>query len=155
MAALKEPHMRLTTRRGAAAIEFAIWLPILMVFLSAVVDWGWFMTRRVALARATMDGARVGATVYEPSSVTAGTLMKPRAESRAKNVLAGMGMPCTAGLCTVTATYCGDGAGGVCNNPPFDGIVVQTTYVYEPFFGFVATPTLISDYFIMAVENQR
>ena len=146
--------MRLTRRRATAAIEFALWLPILLLFISAVVDWGWYMTRRVNVARATMDAARVGATVYEPTSVTAGTLIRPRAITRAKDVLLGMGMPCGAS-CIVTATYCSNGGGGVCNNPPFDALVVQIQYEYEPFFGFIPVPNDIEEFFLMAVENQR
>jgi hypothetical protein len=148
--------MRTWFRRGSTAIEFAMMLPLLLFFLSAIIDWGWYMTQRVAVARATMDGARVGATVFEPSSVTAGTLIKPRAENRAKDVLNGMGMPCNLSSgCVVTATYCANGAGGICNNPPFDALVVQLQYEYTPFFGFAPTPDDIDDYFLMAVENQR
>jgi Flp pilus assembly protein TadG len=144
-------------RRGSTAIEFALMLPLLMIFMAAIIDWGWYMTQRVAVARATMDGARVGATVFEPSTVAAGSLIKPRAESRARDVLAGMGMPCAAmsASCVVTATYCNTGDGGVCNNPPFDALVLQLRYDYTPFFGFLPTPPEISDYFLMAVENQR
>jgi Flp pilus assembly protein TadG len=148
-------HRAATSRRAATAIEFAMMLPILLFFVSAVVDWGWYMTQRVAVARATMDGCRVGATVYEPSSLTAGTLIKPRAENRAKDVLSGMNMPCTAGRCSVTATYCANGAGGKCNNPPFDALVVETQYDFDPFFGFVPIPDDMQEFFLMAVENQR
>jgi hypothetical protein len=158
MAALMEPpvHPDLRSRRrAAAALEFALMLPMLLIFLSAVIDWGWYMTQRVAVARATMDGCRVGATVYEPDSVVAGSLIKPRAVNRAKDVLLGMGMPCNAGNCLITATYCANGAGGVCNSPPFDGLVLQIAYDFTPFFGFAPVPTDITDFFLMAVEHQR
>lgn len=149
--------MRLDTfRRGSTAIEFALVLPLLLFFLSVIIDWGWFMSQRVTVARATMDGARVGATKFEPSTVTAGSLIEPRAEERAKDVLAGMGMPCDdPTVCVVTATYCANGAGGVCANPPIDSLVVQVSYAFTPFFGFSPMPSEIRDDFLMAVENQR
>lgn len=145
---------RVRRSRGAAAVEFAIWMPILAMLVSAVVDWGWYMTRRVSVARATMDGARIAAALYEPTTVVPGSVLKPAAEQRAKDVLNGMGMSCTASVCTTKATYCAVGAGGVCNNPPFNALVLEVTYQYTPFFGFVSIPTNMYDKFMMATENQ-
>lgn len=143
-----------SSRRGSAAIEFSLWLPVLLLFVSAVVDWGMYMTTRVSVARATMDGTRGGAAVFEPSTVTPGSMVVPAAQNRASNVLSGMGMTCGAG-CNITTTYCPKNAGGVCQSPPFNGVTVNIQYAYTPFFGFLAVPTVINERFIMAVESQR
>ena len=63
------------SKRGSAAIEFALLSTVLFLFLSTVVDWGWYMTQRVSVARATMDGARVGA---------ADLRVEPRARRRSR-----------------------------------------------------------------------
>lgn len=145
--------MRTTSRRGSAAIEFSLWLPILLLLVSAIVDWGLYMNQRVSVARATMDGARAGAAVFEPSNVTPGSLVVPAAQNRANNVMVGMGLTCGAG-CNIVTTYCPQGTGGVCQTPPFNGVTVEITYGYNPIFGFLAVPGVIRERFIMAVENQ-
>ncbi|MEQ1507890.1 MAG: TadE/TadG family type IV pilus assembly protein [Myxococcota bacterium] len=144
-----------TRRRGAAAIEFALWLPVLLMFLSAVVDWGYYMTQRVAVARAVMEGTRRGAAQFESPAVAAGSVIGPTAGARASLVLTELGITCPAANCIVSSTYCDTGQGGVCNNPPIDALVVQIQYDFEPFFGLVPTPAGITERFEMAVENQR
>ena len=141
-------------RRGSAAMEFSLWLFPLFILISGVVDWGYYMTQRVNVARATMDGCRIGAAVFEPNGMTAGSLSTVRARNRTINVLNGLGMPC-GGSCTVNAQYCRDGTGGACENPPFDALLVTVTYDFTPFFGFASTPTQITESFMMASENQR
>lgn len=150
-------------RRGSAAIEFALWLPVLFILLSAVIDWGAYWATRVTIARATMDGARMGAARFEPdqiagSAVTPGSLVVPEAEARAESLLTSMGKPCPG---CATAQYCPAGvATGVCNHPtlgppPFDALHIRVDYTFTPFFGWASTPTLISEEFLMAVERQR
>ena len=141
-------------RRGVAAMEFALWLPVLFMLISAVVDWGYYMHLKVNVARATMDGCRVGAAVFEPNAIAPGSISIPRARNRVIDVLNGMGLGCGGG-CSVSAQYCPKSTGGACGNPPFDGLLVTTNYDFTPFFGFVATPPLIEEDFMMASENQR
>lgn len=141
--------------RGAAAIEFALWLPILLMFISAVVDWGVYMTTRVTVARAVMEGTRFGAAVFEPTTVPPGSQIVPRAVNRTERLLQDMGINCAAPSCNIVATYCDTGDGGPCNGPPFDGLVVSVSLPYRAFFDFVPTPVQITETFLMAVENQR
>jgi hypothetical protein len=155
---MSEPSAR-RSRRGASAIEFAIWLPILLMLISAVVDWGLYMTTRVTIARAVMEGTRRGASVFEPSSVPPGTVIVPKAEARTALVLDDMGVNCAPPGCTIDAQFCQAGDGGACADRdgraiPFRGVVVRVTTGFEPFFGFVPIPDQISESFLMAVENQ-
>jgi hypothetical protein len=146
---------RPSPKRGASAIEFAIWLPILLMFISAVVDWGMYMTTRVTVARAVMEGTRFGAAVFEPTTVPAGSQIVPRARARTTNLIQNMGVSCAPPGCNIQVTYCNAGDGGPCSAPPFDGLVVEVTVPYVPFFDFVPTPDQINEKFLMAVENQR
>jgi TadE-like protein len=142
------------SKRGSAAVEFALLSIVLLLFLSTVVDWGWYMTQRVSVARATMDGTRVGAATFESSLVADGSLTVPAAEARTVEVLEDLGLPCIPPSCSVDVTHCSVGEGGVCMNPPFEAIHVALQYEYVPFFGFIPTPTVLHSEFIMATEAQ-
>lgn len=54
-------------RGGAVAVEFAITLPVLMVLLVGVIEWGWHLHRRVAVVQAVRDGALAGCVVQDPT----------------------------------------------------------------------------------------
>ena len=49
---------RLTTERGQALIEFAFLLPVLLLFLLALVDFGLALDRREVIQHAVREGAR-------------------------------------------------------------------------------------------------
>lgn len=150
-------------RRGSAAVEFFLWVPILVFLVAAVIDWGFYMNTRTYVARAAMDGARVGTSTYEPSTSPAGSVVVPKAKARTLQVLQDLGLPCVPATCTIDVKYCPSGVSGVCDcddgtgacHPPVDAIRVLVTYDFEPYFGTAFTPDVIVDDFVMAVENQR
>ena len=55
-----------TDERGAAAVEFAIVLPILVVILFGVIEFGIVMTKLVTYVSAAREGARYAAVHCEP-----------------------------------------------------------------------------------------
>jgi len=55
-------------RRGANAIEFALILPVLLMILSGIVDYGWMYMLRTAATSAARSGARVGALTPQDKS---------------------------------------------------------------------------------------
>ena len=65
------PRLRWGTRRGANAVEFALSLPILMMILSATVDYGWYFQQQTAVINATAQGVKAAAndTSADPLSV--------------------------------------------------------------------------------------
>jgi len=149
-------------RRGIAATEFALWLPILVLLIAGVVDWGAYMNARAGVTRAVIDGARVGAAQFESSTDTPGSVAGPAAEQRAEDVLNSLGLGCAS--CTITVAWCPrntagpcdiNGGGGVSVVPPVDSILVRIRYDFEPWFGFAFTPDFIVSDFVMAMENQR
>lgn len=145
-------------RRGSAAIEFALWLPVLLAFLAAVVDWGYYMTQRVAVARAVMEGARGAASVFEgPTVIPEGARIKQRAEERTSTVLTAYGVSCALTSC-LTAEYHQNGdapPSGGATAWPFDGIIVRVSFAFVPLVGLIPTPGTITDQFLMATEQQR
>lgn len=133
-------------RRGAAAIEFVMWLPILAVLISGLVDIGWYMSTYHRVQRVAQDGARVG--VRQAASETVanqGTLQMSQSLARANAVLPTVGLSGT-----VTTTYIQNS--GTC---PFDRLRVRVTVPFTPLIGLVPLPTTIVSEFNMASEIQR
>ncbi len=50
------------TRRGVAAVEFALVLPLFIFLLLATVDYGWFFMIELATTNAVREGARAATT---------------------------------------------------------------------------------------------
>jgi Flp pilus assembly protein TadG len=48
------------TQRGAAAVEFAIILPVLIAILCGTIDWGYYFFTRSVVVNASREGARTG-----------------------------------------------------------------------------------------------
>jgi Flp pilus assembly protein TadG len=65
--------------RGAAAVEFALVLPLLLLLVLGTIDWGWyFFVREVAI-----NAARVGARVGSVNAVdAAGAIADARTAAR-------------------------------------------------------------------------
>ncbi len=85
--------------RGAAVVEFAIVVPILLVLVMGIIDFGRMLAVAASLAAAVRDGARQGATA---SDLTNSTQL---AEVRARVVRAFQpfgGAALTTGAVTVT-----------------------------------------------------
>jgi len=144
-------------RRGAAAIEFAMLMPLMVMFAAAVIDFSWYVNRFYNIQQATRDSARIAATIYE-SKADAGLESVPAAEDHAEAVLDGLGMQCL-GTCQINATY---------QNRNFRTITVEITYPHTPLTGDLLgvfgalhgnpgqnpLPTEIYSTFTMAVEIQ-
>lgn len=142
-------------RRGAAAIEFALWLPILLLFLSAVVDWGYYWNTRVKVARAVMEGTRSASAVYEgPLVLPPGSKVADSARTRTAVILNEFGISCPAANCAMNVNWC-DSGGAPCGNPPFQAIQVRVQLDFTPMVGIIPTPSKISETFIMSTEYQR
>lgn len=69
------PLPRRAAPRGAAAVEFAIVLPLLLVIVMGTVDWGHYFFTRETVVHAAREGARAG-TLVPPGD-------DPRADARA------------------------------------------------------------------------
>lgn len=53
----------LKSRRGQSLIEFALILPVLLMLLLGVVEFGWLLNGKITVNSAAREGARVGAVV--------------------------------------------------------------------------------------------
>ncbi|HET7456669.1 MAG TPA: TadE/TadG family type IV pilus assembly protein [Gemmatimonadaceae bacterium] len=90
--------------RGAAMVEFAIVLPVLVVLVLAIIDFGRLLFLYNNLANAVREGARFAA-VQQPDPCT--TTAKGLATARVQNYIATFGGTAASGSYTVTATCIG------------------------------------------------
>jgi Flp pilus assembly protein TadG len=51
--------------RGASAVEFALLLPLLLLILFAIIEYGWFFANRIVLMNAVSDAARAAVKARE------------------------------------------------------------------------------------------
>lgn len=79
--------------RGAAAVEFALLLPLVLVLVLGIIDFGGMLHARVTLTQAAREGARVAALqddsdpAYDPDNVrnrTWGAIISPLLDDQSK-----------------------------------------------------------------------
>lgn len=63
-------HDRLRSERGAAAVEFGLVLPILLVLLLGIIDFGRAYHAQITLTHAAREGARAFAVNGDTAGVT-------------------------------------------------------------------------------------
>ena len=122
-------------RRGAEAIEFALSLPILLMIMAGIIDFGWFATHQSAVHGAATYGARAGSiTPQDQDPLSAAHLAAERAlaDQRVENAV-------------VNATFVPLGTGE-------QAIEVQVDAPYSGLWGFVPLPV---DYRGLAVRRMN
>jgi Flp pilus assembly protein TadG len=93
------PTDRWMCSRGAAAVEFALVLPILMLLCLGAIEWGFHFFQREIIVNAAREGARAGSIADAPETV---------ATARALAYLGVAGLDAT--NCNVTPTLTDTGA---------------------------------------------
>ena len=104
---MRRTRRRAENDRGAAAVEFALLLPVLMLIIFGLIDFGRALNAQITLTQAAREGARLAA--LDQSNVISRT---QAAASGLSNV-------------TVTATVCSVGASQSSDS------VVTVSYPYQ------------------------
>ncbi len=128
--------------RGAAAVEFAITLPVVLLLLSAVLDYGWVLHQKSNMVVALKGAARLGAAIYRGSSP--GPAMVAR--TQAMDSLAAMGLPCPGDACQVKAD--------LVSIAGQQALQLDATVDWSPLFGLVPTPTALHVSQTMVLDDQ-
>ena len=71
--------------KGQALVEFALVMPILLLLLCGIIDFGWIYYNQITLNNAAREGARYAVIHYDPT-----TDWKAEAESRMINDMVGV-----------------------------------------------------------------
>jgi hypothetical protein len=112
-----------TSEKGAALIEFALVIPLLLILLFGIIEFGLVLYDKAMITNASREGARAGIVYrYDPD---AGTNHPPDSEigsvvqTYCQNHLITFGAP----LLGITITRTGDSSG--------DPLTVDVTYQYK------------------------
>ena len=126
------------SRRGAEALEFALTLPILLVLVSGVVDFGWYYYQQARLHEAVRFGARAGSVTLQNRDPL-GT-----ATAAATEQLQSAGVPFDA---TLTSTFLVDLTG--------DQVIrVHAEAIYVGLWNLVGAPYQLTSTVAMRMEDQ-
>ena len=73
------------SERGQSIVEFALVLPILLILLCGIIDFGWLYYNQITLNNAAREGARYAVIHYDPT-----VDWKEEAENRMINNMVGV-----------------------------------------------------------------
>ena len=114
--------MKLRSRRGSELVEFALTLPILLLVVFGIVDFGLAIFDKAVVTNAAREAARAG-IAFSPAQLTAGEIQAVARSYCAANLVT-FGTPAAP---TVTVTGAGGASGGT--------LTVDVAYTYT--FGVV------------------
>ena len=135
------------SRRGNAAVEFALTLVVLLAVLLGIVELSLLMSRTYKVSRAARDACRIGSGVIEGVNPT-GDQIEQAAEEHAAFVLDAAGIDC-GGACSITGDWY--------ENP--DGWMVLRVRVDVPYEAFTGLLPMLPPYtrgeFTMLTQQQN
>lgn len=136
------PRSKRDRSTGQSLVEFALVLPIFLLVLFGIMDFGFLLYSRMTVINAAREGARVGITYTETPN-----MIPSMAVSQATGSSGGL---LTNGMVTVTCvdgtpTTPNCGGFGVSTPPsvnPGDSVRVTVNYPYRPFFPLLIGQTI-------------
>jgi Flp pilus assembly protein TadG len=117
--------------RGQALVEFALVLPIFMLLVTGMLDFGFALYSRMTVINAAREGARAAVTAADKTLIP---VLVSSAVDRADNGLTlGKSAACVA-IATIPAPcrFTSSGPGTLAK--PGDAVNVSVTYTYQTFF---------------------
>ncbi len=112
-------HKKLRSESGGSAVEFALLLPVLMMILFGIIEFGMALNRQSILTNASREGARLGIVQSIPAITTAAI------NAAIDNYLTAAGIPPG----NVTRAIV---AGGITGTPVTVTLTLPYTYVVLP-----------------------
>ena len=124
-------HKKLRSESGASAVEFALLLPVLMMILFGIIEFGLALHRQAILTNASREGARLGIVQSIPAITTAAVNAKIDTYLTAAGITPG----------SVTRNSPFPGVGGVTGTPVTVTLTLPYTYAVLPGLTSIA-PTI-------------
>lgn len=131
--------MKRTTpsRRGSAAVEFGVTLPLLMLIVMGIIELGSYMNAAYLVNRSVRDGCRMGAMVLEGPEPT-GEILEAAALEQVRQSLAAGGLDCQFIDCQLDAEWFEDHDEWwrlrVQASAPVPGFVSSYVFATSPFY---------------------
>lgn len=91
-------------RRGSALTEFALWVPIMLLMISGMIDLSWFLHQYHQVLRSAVDGATVGGKIDE-DGLCLGDLAEPAAQAWAEQILTSTEIDCPDNDCVTVRAH--------------------------------------------------
>lgn len=123
-------------RRGAAAVEFALWMPLMLTLFAGVVDLSLYMNTTHTVVRAAREAARhASSTTFSQLTNTSSTTaidaeIEASCEAHGLKVLEDSGHSCPSG-CTVSCNWSTDATSATAGLSIDPEVIVVT--VEEPY----------------------
>lgn len=138
------PRQGLSSRRGSQAVEFALCLPILVLVLGGIIEYGLMFNQYLSVLSAARDGSRWGATPGVD-----GADAEDEATEQVRESLQMLGLSCTSqqqslGQCKILSE--------LTDVEGLDAIKVLVEIAYEPITGgLLPVPDQLSaeSYFVL------
>ncbi len=93
------------SRRGVAAVEFALTIGVMLTLLIAIVELSLLMQRLYVVSRVCRDACRIGSGITVADPATDGYIITDTAVFYANESLAVAGIDCGGGGCNATAKW--------------------------------------------------
>ncbi len=138
--------LRRRVARGGAAIEFALLLPVFLLLVFAILEYGWVMLSQASLGHAARDGCRHGAVV-SPWTGEGPDGSIDEAHAVIDERLAQFGLSCDEFECEVTVSIDGD--------RPDQVLTCGIARGYSPLIGLLPTPVRLTTTASAWLEYQR
>ncbi len=119
-------------RRGQSLVEFAVTLPIFLLILSGILDFGFLLYSRMTVINAVREGARVGITYTQTPAIIPAQVQNQVTGVGGGLITAGMVTTTCITLPTNPAPQCS--GGNFANAKAGDSVRVTVDYPYRSFF---------------------
>jgi Flp pilus assembly protein TadG len=119
--------------RGQALVEFALVLPIFILLLAGMLDFGAALYSRMTVINAAREGARAAVTAPLKSDIP--SLVSTAVSNASNGLTIGATASCVAIKTTPAPCNFGTGAGTLAKAG--DAVDVNVTYTYHTFFPFM------------------
>lgn len=118
--------------RGQALVEFALVIPVFLLVLCGILDFGFMLFTRMSVINAAREGARISVTAADPTTIptiATGTAQNaafglPAASVNVSAACIAIKTPSSCNFSTKTASQAGD------------AVSVTVSYTYRTFFPF-------------------
>lgn len=117
---------------GQSLVEFALVLPVFLLLLAGIIDFGFMFYSRITVINAAREGARSAVTAIDnPTSIP--SLVTSNVSATASGLVAA-DLSDTATCVALSQASCDFAAGGQPDPLPGDAVRVTVSYTYHSFF---------------------